>query len=186
MGSSSRLGVVRSRSIFTKTAALFLSRPTVGCTRGHLSPFPPTQIYVCAPERTARGQACPRLGLWNIATAVAAACVRSLREGPRVLLPIGQENSARGCSTIDRMLSNALRSSSRALLRALSPDPLFSFSFSELILSPLLLPVVSPLLHLCSEFTRPLGGSFVSFSREQGREKRRKGLLRSSEFYIAI
>lgn len=66
------------------------------------------------------------------------------------------------------------------------PFPLFSFSFSELILSPLLLPIVSPLLHLCSEFTRPLGGSFVSFSREQGREKRRKGLLRSSEFYIAI
>lgn len=124
-----------------------------------------------------------RLGLWNIATAVAAACVRSLREGPRVLLPIGQENSARGCSTIDRMLSNALRSSSRALLRALSP---FSPFPSLSSFSPLLLPIVSPLLHLCSEFTRPLGGSFVSFSREQGREKRRKGLLRSSEFYIAI
>lgn len=92
-----------------------------------------THIYVCAPERTARGQACPfpRLGLWNIATAVAAACARSLREGPRVLLlPIGKENLARGCFAIDRMLFNALRSSSRALLRAL-------FSFPD---SPLLFP----------------------------------------------
>ena len=45
----------------------------------------------------------------------------------RVLpLPIAEGKlayiAARGCLTIDRMLSNALRPSSRALLRALSPD----------------------------------------------------------------
>lgn len=125
-----------------------------------------------------------RLGLWNIATAVAAACVRSLREGPRVLLPIGQENSARGCSTIDRMLSNALRSSSRALLRALSPfSPFPSLSsFSPLFFSLLFLPfsIFAANLLVLSE-----DRSFLSLGSKEGR-KEGKGLLRSSEFYIAI
>lgn len=180
MGSSSRLGVVRSRSIFTKTAALFLSRPTVGCTRGHLSPFPPTQIYVCAPESTARGQA------------LDLACEISPLQSPQRAFVLCEkcpvaDRPGKLCEGMLHHRSNAFQRFTILFARFTAcPFPLFSFSFSELILSPLLLPIVSPLLHLCSEFTRPLGGSFVSFSREQGREKRRKGLLRSSEFYIAI
>lgn len=104
-----------------------------------------------------------RLGLWNIATAVAAACVRSLREGPRVLLPIGQENSARGCSTIDRMLSNALRSSSRALLRALSP---FSPFPSLSSFSPLFFYCFSPSLQRIYSSSRRIVRFFLSGARK--------------------
>lgn len=66
------------------------------------------------------------------------------------------------------MLSNALRSSSRALLRALSLDPLSSFSSSKVILPPpLLLPIVPSLLSLCREFIR------FSCLRKEGKKEGR-------------
>lgn len=119
----------------------------------------PLSTHTHTPERTARGQAFPLSATRPVKYRHCSRRSRALAlEGPRALLPIGQENQGDGF-TIDPTLSNALRSSSRALLR-----PLFFLPFS--LFAPNLL-----------------------FSRGSSREARKEGrkvLLRSSEFYIAL
>ena len=110
-----------------------------------------TLVHLSAP----RGQACPLFPRGSPGEISPLQCGRSgcvvprFSKGPRVLLlPIAQGKlayiAARGCLTIDRMLFNALRPSSRALLRALSPDLISLESLCFLFFLSLSLSFSSP------------------------------------------